>query len=92
MTIIICIIILSILSVSLAIDTLNCDTFDPKKIKLVTFDVFAALMDLTSSLNENIANILPDLTQDVQSFTEQWESGYSNYAGYVFDEHMITRI
>jgi len=87
MTIIICIIILSILSVSLAIDTLNCDTFDPKKIKLVTFDVFAALMDLTSSLNENIANILPDLTKDeVQSFTEQWVSGYSNYAGYVFDE------
>ncbi len=26
--------------------TISCDTFDPKKIKLVTFDVFAALMDL----------------------------------------------
>jgi len=27
-------------------ETLDCASFDPKKIKLITFDVFAALMDL----------------------------------------------
>jgi len=27
-------------------DTISCDTFNPNKIKLVTFDVFAALMNL----------------------------------------------
>jgi Na+/melibiose symporter-like transporter len=28
----------------------SCDTFDPTKVKLITFDLFAALMDLTSEL------------------------------------------
>jgi ABC-type oligopeptide transport system substrate-binding subunit len=32
-------------------DVLDCSTFDPKKIKLVTFDLFAALMDLDSKFH-----------------------------------------
>lgn len=37
-------------------DTISCKTFDSKRIKLVTFDVFAALMDLQSKSSLN--NIL----------------------------------
>ncbi len=33
---------------NLRTETIDCKTFNPKVIKLITFDVFAALMDLTS--------------------------------------------
>lgn len=33
----------------------DCKEFDPNLIQLVTFDVFAALMDLESSLLRNVA-------------------------------------
>jgi 2-haloalkanoic acid dehalogenase type II len=68
-------------------DTIPCSTFDSKKIKLVTFDVFAALMDLDTSLKINIAEIVPTLSQkEVTSIAEQWENAYGSYAGTVFDE------
>eukprot|EP01040_Poterioochromonas_malhamensis_P001238 gene1238-1313_t len=67
--------------------TISCDTFDPKKIKLVTFDVFAALMDLDSSLLKSVAEIMPGWSSDqVSTVVSKWESGYSSYAGTVFDE------
>jgi hypothetical protein len=42
----------------------DCSEFDPSQIKLVTFDVFAALMDLESSLLRNVAQTLPTLSSD----------------------------
>jgi len=33
----------------------DCSDFDSKSVQLVTFDVFAALMDLESSLLRNVA-------------------------------------
>lgn len=68
-------------------DTLDCKTFDPKRIKLVTFDVFAALMDLETSLTKSVATILPTLSsKDVTSFVQQWEGAYSDQAGNSFDQ------
>jgi hypothetical protein len=43
-------------------DIVNCDLFDAAKVKLVTFDVFAALMDLTckfSSFVDSLTLSLP---------------------------------
>lgn len=34
-------------------EVLDCNDYDPKLIKLVTFDVFAALMDLNSKYFSN---------------------------------------
>jgi len=68
-------------------ETLDCGTFDPKRIKLITFDVFAALMDLDSSLKRNIAEILPTISStQVAALSQQWESAYGGYAGTIFDE------
>ena len=68
-------------------DTIPCSTFDSKIIKIVTFDVFAALMDLDTSLKINIADIVPTLNQkEVNSIAEQWENAYGSYAGTVFVE------
>ena len=56
-------------------------------IALVTFDVFAALMDTPNSLISSVATILPRLSPSaVNSLVDQWLNDYSNYAGYVFDE------
>eukprot|EP01039_Chlorochromonas_danica_P006694 gene6694-7401_t len=84
-------VLLSLSSAKLRVETKNstipCNTFDPKKIKLVTFDVFAALMDLDTSLKSSVAKILPSLSQQqVKSLAEQWENAYGDYAGTVFDE------
>lgn len=43
--------------------TLDCKTFDPKNIKLITFDVFAALMDLDC---KNKINIFPRIKYLIQ--------------------------
>ena len=68
-------------------DILPCSTFDSKRIKLVTFDVFAALMDLDTSLKKNIAEIVPSLNRsEVDSIAEEWEAAYASYAGTVFIE------
>eukprot|EP00386_Alphamonas_edax_P003389 GDKI01010344.1.p1 GENE.GDKI01010344.1~~GDKI01010344.1.p1 ORF type:complete len:335 (+),score=89.68 GDKI01010344.1:216-1220(+) len=65
----------------------SCETFDPKKVKLVTFDLFAALMDVDTSLLESVANILPTLTSEqVTTLVRAWERAYSSYAGVVFDQ------
>jgi FMN phosphatase YigB (HAD superfamily) len=59
------------------------------KIKLLSFDMFAALMDLYSSLNVNIAEILPNLsTNQVETLTNNWVDGYGSYGNYIFDENV----
>lgn len=54
---------------------------------MFTFDAFAALMDLTTSLNINVAEILPALTQSqAQTLVESWANCYGSYEGQTFDE------
>jgi len=43
------------------IPRLDCSSFDPAKIKLISFDVFGALMDSYNSVVRNVAFILPSL-------------------------------
>jgi hypothetical protein len=45
-------------------EILDCSTFDPKEVKLITFDVFAALMDTMASLTAAIERIAPGLQDD----------------------------
>lgn len=55
----------------------NCSTFDYRNIDLITFDVFAALMDTGTSLADNIKTALPQLSStQVKKFVSAWESGY----------------
>src|SRR5690348_334600 len=44
------------------IPRLDCATFDPAKIKLISFDVFGALMDSYNSILSNVGSLLPQLT------------------------------
>lgn len=65
----------------------SCSDFDAKKVKLVTFDVFAALMDLSSSLTRSVHAIVPTLTNwQVDTLVNTWIGDYSSYAGAVFDQ------
>mmetsp|Transcript_6698 Transcript_6698/g.8658 ORF Transcript_6698/g.8658 Transcript_6698/m.8658 type:complete len:258 (+) Transcript_6698:45-818(+) len=66
---------------------LDCSTFDPNKITLLSFDMFAALMDLYTSLDLNVAQILPSLsTSEVNTFVNDWVGGYGSYGNAVFNE------
>lgn len=68
-------------------EVIPCSTFDSKTVKLITFDVFAALMDLDTSLTSSVTKILPTWSSDqVKSLVSQWENAYGNLAGTVFDE------
>lgn len=68
-------------------EVISCSQFDPKSIKLITFDVFAALMDLDTSLIVSVTKILPTWSSDqVKVFVSHWENAYGNLAGTVFDE------
>jgi len=65
--------------------TLECSQFDASKIKLVTFDVFAALTLLQESLTENVATLLPQLTPDqVTNFVGEWLDVYESNLGHNF--------
>lgn len=67
--------------------SLSCSEFDPSKITLVTFDVFAALMDTPTSLTKSVSFILPRLSPpEVDQFVNSWLSAYGSYAGTVFNE------
>lgn len=64
---------------------LDCSTFDPEKIELITFDVFAALMDLYTSLYRNVAKLVPSLSQSqVKELVDVWVGKYGVYAGKAF--------
>lgn len=68
-------------------DVVSCSEFNPKSVKLITFDVFAALMDLETSLTGSVTKILPNLSSyQVKSLVEQWENAYGGYEGTVFNE------
>eukprot|EP00759_Apiculatamorpha_spiralis_P005551 PhF_6_TR13360/c0_g1_i1/m.21162/K01560/E3.8.1.2; 2-haloacid dehalogenase len=64
---------------------INCSTFNPKQIKLVTFDVFAALMDLYTSLNRDIPQVAPFLTPHQSTkFVNHMVEIYASYADHAF--------
>jgi 2-haloalkanoic acid dehalogenase type II len=64
-----------------------CPSYDAKKIKLATFDCFAALMSFETSMLENIATIMPAWTSaQVDSVYDKWVSSYGAGIGRTFDE------
>ena len=67
--------------------TPSCSDFNPETVKLITFDVFAALMDLETSLIASVKKISPSWDdRTVSNFVETWEGAYGDYAGTVFNE------
>lgn len=77
--------LLAVVCLNSPVHSLDCSTFDPSKIKLVTFDVFAALMDVFTSLEKNIPQIVPFLpSTSVKPFVNDWVYGYADYAGHKF--------
>lgn len=63
-------------------EILNCTLFNPNNIKLVTFDVFAALSLLVDSLTQNIASILPQLSSSqVDQVVNEWLLAYEDHEG-----------
>ncbi|CAF2091988.1 unnamed protein product [Rotaria magnacalcarata] len=64
---------------------ISCSSLDLNKLRLVTFDLFGALMLTESSMNQNIASLLPSLSSlDVEKFTSNWLSAYVSYFGKSF--------
>jgi len=65
---------------------LNCSSFDPQQIKIITFDTFAALMATEASLSTNIQTLLPELNASaVQAFVQDWVGVYGSYFGTSFN-------
>ncbi|CAE7909454.1 unnamed protein product [Symbiodinium microadriaticum] len=65
----------------------TCPDYDYTKIKLVTFDCFAALMQWENSMFDNVAEILPSLTSSqVHDLVTKWEGKYGNAQGTRFEE------
>ena len=64
---------------------IDCKLFDPKKIRLITFDVFAALMDTYESMLVSVTRICPFLSAaQVKQMTMGMLMMYSDYADHVF--------
>jgi 2-haloalkanoic acid dehalogenase type II len=70
-----------------AVTVPSCSDFNPKTVKLITFDVFAALMDLETSLIASATKILPKIgSYTIKTLVQTWEGAYGDYAGTVFNE------
>lgn len=65
---------------------LDCATFDAAAIRLVTFDVFAALMDTPSSLSLSVNELLSPYLNATRThdFAMGMLDGYSSYANHTF--------
>lgn len=69
---------------------LNCSSFNASAIKLITFDVFAALMDTPDSLVTNVAAVFPSFSQDqLQSFVGDWLDAYGFWFGKTFPSNAL---
>ncbi|CAF1198528.1 unnamed protein product [Rotaria sp. Silwood1] len=63
----------------------SCSSLNVSTLRLITFDLFGALMLTESSMNGNIASLLPSLSlDDVQKFTKDWLSAYESFFGKSF--------
>ncbi|CAF1121178.1 unnamed protein product [Rotaria sordida] len=62
--------------------SIDCSSLNVNTSRLVTFDLFGALMLTRSSMNRNIASLLPSLSStDIQEFTNAWLDAYKSYFG-----------
>lgn len=62
------------------ISRLDCSTFDPSDLRLITFDVFAALMDLVPSLENGVMEAVPELRIDqARAIANDSMNGYGSY-------------
>lgn len=61
---------------------LPCSLLNVSALRVVTFDLFGALMLTESSMQNNIASLLPSLSSaDVEEFTGLWLSAYVSHFG-----------
>jgi 2-haloalkanoic acid dehalogenase type II len=82
--VLILILVVAFLSES-TLGTLNCSDFDPTKIKIITFDVFAALMDLSASFESTIPPVTPMLSSSQQmALGNKMMNHYGSYMNHVF--------
>lgn len=64
---------------------LNCSALNASAIRLITFDVFAALADLTTSLTDSVEATIPGVSASTaSSIVTSWINAYGVYAGNVF--------
>lgn len=62
-----------------------CSLLNVSELRLITFDLFGALMLTKSSLNDTIAQLLPTLAvSDVENFTAEWLLAYQSFFGQTF--------
>ncbi|CAF1084551.1 unnamed protein product [Adineta ricciae] len=62
-----------------------CPSLNVSALRLITFDLFGALMLTRSSLQSHIAELLPSLSSsDVERFTDTWLEAYVSYFGKSF--------
>ena len=62
-----------------------CSSFNASALRVLSFDLFGALMLTDSSLHHNIAALLPSLTStDIEIFTNDWLDAYASYFGKSF--------
>lgn len=64
---------------------ISCSSLNVSALKVLTFDLFGALMLTESSLYDNIGLLLPSLSSDdVKEFVNLWFSAYASYFGKSF--------
>jgi HAD superfamily hydrolase (TIGR01493 family) len=62
-----------------------CSSINVSALRVLTFDLFGALMLTESSLQLNIAALLPSLSAvDVEKFADMWGDAYASYFGKSF--------
>lgn len=62
-----------------------CSSLNVSELRLITFDLFGALMLTESSINHSIAQLLPSLAvSDVNNFTDEWLLAYQSFFGKSF--------
>lgn len=65
-----------------ALQPISCSTLNVSALRVVTFDLFGALMLTDLSLSRSIGALLPSLSSnDVENLTEQWLDAYASYFG-----------
>lgn len=80
---------LSVLAIGVVVpgaEALDCLTFNASSIRLITFDVFAALMDSGDSMLANVHELLPSLNAtELDSFVSDWFGVYGDNFGKTFN-------
>jgi 2-haloalkanoic acid dehalogenase type II len=62
-----------------------CSSLNVSELRVLTFDLFGALMLTDSSLHDNIAPLLPSLSSaNITEFSDLWLNAYASYFGESF--------